>query len=196
MEKNKVSKLVAVVLLLVMIALVLVSGTYAKYTSTASGSDSARVAKWSFTVGKTDIADSESFAFNLFETINDTDGKTVETDVVSANGDKVIAPGTSGSFDIELTNASEVTAQYGINFTVTNTNNIPVKFSIDGVECDEGLDNISASDTTKLAPKAKKTITVQWKWDYSGDDVTDTGLGKDGTATLAVKADVTATQVD
>lgn len=184
MEKNKVSKLVAVVLLLVMIALVLVSGTYAKYTSSASGSDTARVAKWSFTVGEDNITTSDSFKFDLFKTINEEDGSKVETDVVSANSDKVIAPGTSGSFDLELTNDSEVTAQYAIDYTVTNEKNIPVKFSVDGGQnWETDLADVLLGDETKLAPKANKTIKVQWKWDYSGDDSKDTTLGTEGTAT-------------
>lgn len=197
MEKNKTMKMILITLLITMIALVLVSGTYAKYTSSASGSDTARVAKWSFTVGGTDIVAENTFTFDLFKTIKDTDGKT-ETDVVSANGDKVIAPGTSGSFDLVLENKSETSAKYGITYTVTNTASIPVQFSANGKDWTDSLANVVESDTdTKLdANNGTKTIKIQWKWAYDGDDTTDVNLGKAGTAKLIVQADVTATQID
>ena len=197
MEKNKTMKMILITLLIAMIALVLVSGTYAKYTSSASGSDTARVAKWSFTVGGTDIVAENTFTFDLFKTIKDTDGKT-ETDVVSANADKVIAPGTSGSFDLVLENKSETSAKYGITYTVTNTASIPVQFSVNGKDSTDNLANVVESDTdTKLAANnGTKTITIQWKWAYDGDDTTDVNLGKVGTAKLIVQADVTATQID
>ena len=201
MEKNKTMKMVSITLLLVMIALVLVSGTYAKYTSSASGSDSAQVAKWAFNVGGTDIT-TKTFTFSLFSTIKDSDGTSTEDDVATG---KIIAPGTSGSFDIELENKSEVSAKYGINFTITNEENIPVKFSTDGKTWTESLANITADNTaTKLAQNETKTITVKWKWDYEdtnadtkeATDIADTNLGKAGTATISVSAEVTATQID
>lgn len=191
MGKNKTMKMILITLLIAMIALVLVSGTYAKYTSSASGSDTARVAKWSFNVGENDIVAKDTFTFDLFKTITDTD-------VVSANADKVIAPGTSGSFDLVLENKSETSAKYGITYTVTNTASIPVQFSVNGKDWTDNLANVVESDTdTKLAANnGTKTITIQWKWAYDGDDTTDVNLGKVGTAKLIVQADVTATQID
>lgn len=199
MEKNKTMKMILITLLIAMIALILVSSTYAKYTSSASGSATARVAKWSFNVGKNnDIVTTNTFTFNLFDTINDTNGTDKETDVVSANADKVIAPGTSGSFDLVLENKSETSAKYGITYTVTNTALIPIKFSVNGKDWTDTLDNIEADDVnTKLdANTGGKTIKIQWKWAYDGDDTTDVNLGKAGTAKLTVQADVTATQID
>ena len=202
MEKNKTMKMISITLLVVMIALVLVSGTYAKYTSTASGSDSARVAKWTFKVGDADIT-SKTFTFDLFKTINEADGTSDEDDVT---GSKVIAPGTGGSFSIVLKNESEVSAKYGIKYTVTNENEIPVQFSTDGKTWSKSLTDVAASDTdTKLAANnGTKTITVQWKWAYedtnestkADSEEKDLELGKAGTATISVSAEVTATQVD
>ena len=191
MEKNKTMKMILITLLIAMIALVLVSGTYAKYTSSASGSDTARVAKWSFNVGENDIVAKDTFTFDLFKTITDTD-------VVSANADKVIAPGTSGSFDLVLENKSETSAKYGITYTVTNTASIPVQFSVNGKDWTDNLANVVETDTdTKLdANNGRKTIKIQWKWACDGDDTTDVNLGKVGTAKLIVQADVTATQID
>lgn len=211
MEKNKTMKMILITLLIAMIALVLVSETYAKYTSSASGSDTARVAKWSFIVGGNDIVAENTFTFDLFKTIKDTDGKD-EADVVSANADRVIAPGTSGSFDLVLENKSETSAKYSVTYTVTNTESIPVQFSVNGTDWKDNIEELnistSATDTKLDANNGTKTITIQWRWAYENTkenatteekkatDEKDMTLGKVGTAKLIVQADVTATQID
>ena len=195
-------RLVAALAVTMMFTMCFVGSTFAKYTSSGTGSDSATVAKWSFKVGKvgeeTDIATSNTFTFDLFNTVKDSNGTENETDMVPADG-TIIAPGTQGSFALVLKNESQVTAQYAIDYTVTKTDNkIPVKFSVDGgTTWTEDLADVTASDETKLAVGSEaKTITVQWKWEFNGNDATDTALGSAGSATLTVSAKVTATQVD
>lgn len=201
MNKTKKSsmmvRLVAVLAVTMMFTMCFVGGTFAKYTSSGTGTDTATVAKWSFKVGETDIATNGTFTFDLFKTIKDTNGTDNESDMSPVDG-SIIAPGTQGSFDLVLTNASQVTAQYAIDYTVTNTNNIPVKFSVDGGNTwTDDLADVVASDSTKLAANSGTTkINVQWKWDFNGNDTTDTTLGSAGTAVLTVAAAVTATQVD
>lgn len=191
-------RLVAVLAVTMMFTMCLVGGTFAKYTSSGTGTDTATVAKWSFKVGETDIATTDTFTFDLFKTIKDSDGINNETEMNPVDG-SIIAPGTQGSFDLVLTNASQVTAQYAIDYTVTNNNDIPVKFSVDGgTTWTNDLADVAASDSTKLAANSgTTTIKVQWKWDFNGsDDSFDTALGIGGNAVLTVKAEVTATQVD
>ena len=124
-------RLVAVLAVTMMFTMCFVGGTFAKYTSSATGTDSATVAKWSFKVGETDIATTDTFTFDLFKTIKDSNGTADETDMSPVDG-TIIAPGTRGSFDIVIKHDSQVNATYAIDYTVTNTNNIPVKFSVDG----------------------------------------------------------------
>lgn len=191
-------RLVAVLAVVMMFTMCFVGGTFAKYTSSGTGTDTATVAKWSFKVGETDIATTNTFTFDLFKTIKDSDGINNETEMNPVDG-SIIAPGTQGSFDLVLTNASQVTAQYAIDYTVTNNNDIPVKFSVDdGTTWTNDLADVAASDSTKLAANSgTTTIKVQWKWDFNGsDDSFDTALGIGGNAVLTVKAEVTATQVD
>ena len=191
-------RLVAVLAVAMMFTMCFVGGTFAKYTSSGTGTNTATVAKWSFKVGETDIATNGTFTFDLFKTIKDTNGTDNESDMSPVDG-SIIAPGTQGSFDLVLTNASQVTAQYAIDYTVTNNNDIPVKFSVDGgTTWTNDLADVAASDSTKLAANSgTTTIKVQWKWDFNGsDDSFDTALGIGGNAVLTVKAEVTATQVD
>ncbi len=195
--------ILAVLLLAVAISAYSVGGTYAKYTSTIAGSSStARVAKWAFEVN--DAAVTNSFTFNLFDTLYEADTSTAEADVASLGEDKVIAPGTGGKFALKLANASEVNAKYTIDYTVTNESSIPIEFSIDGTNWTTGLADVT--EGVNINKGANTTVNVYWRWAFTGDasanytsaqtDVTDTTLGTAGTATVTVKADLTVTQVD
>lgn len=207
MKKNKMMRLASVLLILTLLTTCAISGTFAKYTASATGTDTARVAKWSFKVGETDIATTATFTFDLFKTVTEIDG-TEEGDVSSNNSNRVIAPGTSGSFALVLTNLSEVSAKYGIDYAVTNESNIPIEFSVDGTNWTTDLADVVAHDVNTMltAKTGTRAITVQWRWAFTGaesenftsaqTDSTDTALGATGTATVTVAAVVTATQVD
>ncbi len=204
MKTNTMMRVASVLLVAVLLSTCAIAGTYAKYVSTTTGTDSARVAKWDFKVNGT-TANSNTFTFNLFETILDTD-KSGEDDITPADG-TIIAPGTQGSFEIVLKNDSEVTAKYAIDYTVTNTNNIPVQFSVDnGASWSSDLADVSATDATELAASTgTTTIIVQWRWAFErGNDdaekntnnAADTTLGLAGSAELKVEAKITVEQVD
>ena len=205
MKKNRLFVLGIITMFVAILSLTLVSGTMARYTSEISGSDTARVAKWSVLVENVDAAEENNFTINLFKTIIDTKNDDVETDVKPGNGtDQIIAPGTKGSFEINLKNASEVTAAYAIDFTVTNSMNIPVKFSLTGAEGswvdsieDIEFDNPDSPTNNALAANGGETsFTIYWQWAYAGNDALDTNLGVDGSATITVDVKVTFTQVD
>ena len=202
----KSMKIAVVLLALVLVTSCIVGATFAKYTSVGQGSDSVTVAKWTFNVGSTDITavDEAAFTFNLFDTIVDTvDGNT---DAEVAEG--VIAPGTKGSFDLVLTNASQVDAQYALDYTVTNTAGLPIEFCVDGTTWTSDLADVAASAATQLDYQGgttnTKTITVQWRWAFetganddakAANNILDTADGV-ATPTLTVAVQVTATQVD
>ena len=188
-------RLVAVLAVTMMFTMCFVGGTFAKYTSSATGTNSTTVAKWNIKVNETNITTSDTFNFDLFNTVKDTNGNP-ETDMYPNNGD-IIAPGTRGSFDIVIKNDSEVNATYAIDYTVTNTDDIPVKFSVDGINW---FDDINYLDVRGVAINmgATATVKVRWMWEFerTDGDATDTSLGSAATATLTVKANVTATQID
>lgn len=189
-------RLVAALAVTMMFTMCLVGGTFAKYTSSATGNDNANVAKWDIKVGGTNIATNDTFTFDLFKTIKDSNGTADETDMSPVDG-TIIAPGTRGSFDIVIKNDSQVNATYAIDYTVTNTNNIPVKFSVDGTNW---FDDINYLDVRSVAINmgATATVTVQWMWEFEriDGDTQDTTLGSAASATLIVSAAVSATQVD
>lgn len=199
-KENKIMKFASFVLLITVIALILVAGTYAKYASSASGSDTAVVAKWDIKAGPAGeevsiTGDNATVAFNLFDTILDEDG-TAETDVVTGK----IAPGTSGVFELSVKNDSQVNAEYGISFNLGETT-IPLKFRVNG---GEWTDSLSSVATTPLNMNASEVAKVEWMWAYetadadgsvvAGDGV-DTGLGI-SMPEVTVTATLNVSQVD
>ena len=50
MKKNRMMRLASILLVATLMSTCTISGTFAKYVTTASGSDTARVAKWGVTV--------------------------------------------------------------------------------------------------------------------------------------------------
>lgn len=198
--KKKMSILAALVLAVIVTGYS-VSGTYAKYTTTFNGTTSAaRVASWDIDVSDLNsktITASDTFEFNLFESVSDAHVKT-------GTGENIIAPGTTGSFAIQLANNSEVTAEYTVEYTVDNKN-VPLEFSIDnGTTWTTGLANVADAVTMNMG--GTDTITIQWRWAFTGgasanyttsqDDITDTALGIAGSATPTVKAKIVVNQVD
>ena len=209
MKKNRLSRFAILVLILAMTSMTLVSGTFAKYTSEISGTATGTVAKWAWTIGDDEIKSASDvtngFTLNLFDTIKDSNLTSDETDV---SGD-LIAPGTSGQFEIELTNDSEVNAQYAIDLEETsNTSNIPIEYSTDGSTWVKAT-NLAGVSATDIGMGDTETLTLYWRWAFTGDastnytteqtDVTDTALGfaANTTApTVEVTATITVTQVD
>lgn len=123
MKNNKLAKFMALVLLVTLLAVILVSGTYAKYTTAVSAKDTATVARWNITLNGEDISKGtqKTLKLGLFDTINDTDFTSEESDVTAGK----IAPGTTGKFEIaKLINNSDVNAQYKITYSIDNNNNI------------------------------------------------------------------------
>lgn len=205
MKKN--TKKIAVLLLVAFVAVgsYFVAGTYAKYTSQFSGTGSGNVAKWSWTINSkaftTAESVSEQFTFNPFAQIKDSDG-SAESDVDT----NLIAPGTKGTVTLDIVNNSEVNAEYKVEFTATNTSNVPLQYSLDGESWTSDITSLNIGTTTAV-PIAMKggtasQSTLYWKWDFSPSasaDTTDTALGFAANSTrptVQINATVTATQVD
>lgn len=85
MKKNKMMRLASALLVLVLLTTCAISGTFAKYTTSVTATDKARVAYWGWAATSID--------FDLFDDEYDTTGDTATVD--SENGDNVVAPGTS-----------------------------------------------------------------------------------------------------
>lgn len=198
MKNNRIVKFMVLVLFVTILAIILVSGTYAKYTTSATGSDSATVAKWSIKLGDEDIAKSteKTFAIDLFSTITNTDGSE-EKNVKKTDG-SLIAPGTMGSFTLlSLKNESEVNAKYSVTYTLTNESGVPLEFTTnkdDESSWKSDFTAINVSNEALAMDATATTATVYWRWAFTKDtarDTSDTILGTTTpTVTLTAKIDV------
>lgn len=87
MRNSKALRVVSVLLILVLATACFVGNTFAKYITTVTADDEARVAYWGWKA--------TSVEFDLFDDEYDTVGDTATVD--SENGDNVVAPGTTKS---------------------------------------------------------------------------------------------------
>ena len=198
MKNNKTVKFMALVLFVTILAIILVSGTYAKYTTSATGSDTATVAKWSIKLGNEDIAKSteKTFTIDLFSTITNTDGSE-EKNVKKTDG-SLIAPGTMGSFTLlSLKNESEVNAKYSVTYTLSNESGVPLEFTTnkdDESSWKSDFTAVNVSNEALATDATATTATVYWRWAFTKDtarDTSDTTLGTTPpTVTLTAKIDV------
>ena len=109
MKKNKMMRLASVLLVLTLLSTSVISGTFAKYTTSDTGTDSARVAKWGF-----EATDASITLDDLF--------KSAYNNTVNSSVD-VIAPGTTNSVDFSFaydpsSNSNIATPEVDYNFTV------------------------------------------------------------------------------
>ena len=178
-----------------------VGSTFAKYVGSATGSDTAKVATWTFTQDSTDFTD--TINFDLFESsrIVDTVDGNADTEVAADR----VAPGTKGTFSTEIKNTSEVDAQYKLTFTATTSpTNLVYTFTIVN-------DNATPSDTSddtavvtdgalpstfnQIEMGETVTVTANWVWAFetTGGDAADTNnAGSD----IAVSMSIALEQID
>ena len=210
MRKNRMMRLASLMLVLVLLTSSVVSGTFAKYVTTVSGTDTARVARWGFTGDTTNITIGNLF-MNAYN--------NVDADV------DVIAPGTENSakFEFAYNGAAGTAPEVKYNFTVSTDgsncadaikNNANIKLAVyktsDGVGAAawgtwdamiaaiEDLDGTETFDPGEL-PAISEEYTVAWKWDFYTDktaDEKDTTMGNAASDVVTLKITVTATQID
>ena len=212
-------RLASFLLIAVLMTTSVISGTFAKYISTASGSDTARVAKWDVVYkdnvngGEVDISGNDTVSFDLFNTVYEADATTAEEHVAKGTGTMIIAPGTGGKFAFTVTNNSEVDASIDLVLSAS-ASTLPIEYSLDGTTYYDDFTEINAANAA-IALKyisggtTTKDITVYWRWAFTGaqstnftstqTDTTDTAAGvaaQTADQAITVTATITATQID
>lgn len=200
--KSKLMRAATLLMVLTLMTSCFVGSTFAKYTSTATASDTATVAQWSIEYNDTQIATTEAptITFNLFDTVYEADTTTAEEHV----SNNLIAPGTGGSFAMTIENLSEVDAKYSITMTETATI-APLQFTLDPSSEDnwkENLADLNMSEVAIAKLSGSATHTVYWRWRFEVSDsqnTADTALGiaaRGSSDEIQVSATITVTQVD
>lgn len=222
MRKNKMMRLASALLVAVLLTTCAISGTFAKYTTSVTSEDSARVAYWGF---------QKSNSMDLTDLFLGT-----YANVESENDDDVIAPGTFGSetFQFAYDEANAAAPEVAYTFTVAVDascddaikNNKNILWSLDGVEfnnddpLNSSWDQLIAA-ITALAGDASgskfynpgelpaafgvsdNTHSISWRWIFfnsAANDGTDTDMGNAANAAdladCSIKITITATQED
>lgn len=221
MKKNLMMRMASVLLIAVLMSTCAISGTFAKYVTSDSATDTARVAKWGVTVQ----ANGETFAK---EYKTDDAVFTEANSVIST--DKVVAPGTEGKMvSVVLGGKPEVavrvtyTGAFDISDNWLDGNGkfyCPLVIKVNDTVFDgRAYDNAAAFEEsvnnaigayskdypagTNLADVNDETLKITWSWPYSTgaeNDVKDTDLGNQAAvgnpATVTLTVTTTVTQID
>ena len=219
MLKNKYIKLASILLMLCLITTCGVCGTFAKYTTGGTATDSARVAKWGVNVT---VDGDNAFKAAYNSTVASVDGTT-----------KVVAPGTGNDLvNVTITGTPEVAVAitYEPSLTLTGWTDganeyCPIIFTVgddtygmtgmrdsNGDLADyqyssvdnliDGVINAIEAKNGEYAPgtslDGKANISTSWDWAFTGNsDINDTILG---TAEISPSIEfsliVSVTQID
>ena len=221
MKKNTMMRIASFLLIAVLLSTSAISGTYAKYVTSETGTDTARVAKWGVKI----TANGETFAkeYKTHDAVF-TEAKSV------ISTDKVVAPGTNGtmaSMALEGTPEVAVRISYVGAFDISDNwvddhgiYYCPLVITVDGTDIDGATfdsaalfekavnDAIAAYSKdypagTNLSDLGADALAITWKWPFStsaDNDVKDTFLGdqaaEDNAATVTLTITTTATQID
>ena len=194
MKKNTMMRLASVLLIAVLMSTCAISGTFAKYVTSDSGSDTARVAKFGV-----EITPNGKLFLKEYEKTDGTytvSGNTVET----SDSSNVIAPGTNYQLkEVRLAGAPEVAVRvtyeatidlsnwniggveyycplvvtvegtnfYGMNYASESEFEAAIKAAIEACKKDYApTQDLSATEVAKDAP------SVSWAWAFEkGDSV-------------------------
>ena len=206
MKKNVMMRIASFLLIAVLLTTCAISGTYAKYVTSASGSDTARVAKWGVQIATT----TQGLFKDQYEN-DETIGSTAigaGFSVDSEDGKFVVAPGTNGSVQFSISGQPEVAVDVTIDMTVTKDVVIPKDTVVAGTPLaapytpvvftlNNGISDIASGTLAQIESALEaestqygantnlaKTYTLSWAWAINGNNDADTYLGNVAAGTV------------
>lgn len=189
-KSGKTMRLAGLLLVLVLVTSCFVGGTFAKYVTSGTGTDTARVAKFGVTVTAGGTLFAEEYAKD-----NASVAATIAKSVVSSKvGEKVVAPGTKGDMvKMALTGAPEVAVRVSYEATTMELGDnwkdaagkyyCPLKITV-GTDTLNGLDYTSADEfenavkekiaaysknyvaNTNLSGMGADSLAISWEWPF------------------------------
>lgn len=186
MKKNKMMRLASSLLVAVLLTSSVISGTFAKYVTSETGTDTARVAKFGVKI----TANGETFA-KEYATHDTNYAGTIVKSVVST--DKVVAPGTSGAMaSMTLSGNPEVAIKvsYKSDFALSDNWTVaggvfycPLVIDVEGTKVhgvnypnkaafEEAVENLINGWTkaydpgVDLSTLASDSVSVSWEWPF------------------------------
>lgn len=225
MKKTGFMRAALLLLVLTLITSCFVGGTFAKYTTSASGTDTARVAKFGVQIRANGGTFAKEYATDDTGVVG-----TIAKSVVSTNK-KVVAPGTRGDMaKMTLSGTPEVAVRVGYTAHVTVSDWIvdgvfycPITIKVNGKDGNLVIHGLDYTDAGQFARAVENEIAafsanyaagtdlstagvtapeVSWEWVYEANDglqnnEMDTALGNAATpATITLEIETTVTQID
>ena len=147
MATNKAMRLGSVMLVLALLTTCAISATFAKYVTSATGNDSARVAYWGWTSDGNLAGDSTTLG--LFAKTYAADDTSATSDNTVVSSDNVVAPGTKSSVDVTFKytgyantpsdaaaaiNAPEVAYNFAVNAKATGIKGGSTTVDVDALD--------------------------------------------------------------
>lgn len=199
MKKNRMMRVASALLVAVLLTTCAISGTFAKYTTSADAEDTARVAKWGVNVT---AAGDEAFATTYNDAAPGTQVVSRLTLAGAEGGEasNVVAPGTNGTLGgitvsgkPEVVVDIEVTANLTLTgWTVDSAEYCPLEFTIGATTYKIGtgtapagytyVADIAALETavetaitalaaTNVAANTDlaRSISIDWAWAFEGN---------------------------
>ena len=217
MKKNIMMRMAAVLLVGVLLTTSVIGGTFAKYVTSDTETDTARVAKWGVEV---DVVIDGAFAteYDIKTATDDLNGTAIAKSVVNVAADKnLVAPGTEGT----LLAKAAISGAPEVAVNITKVADLKLAgWEVGGVYyCPLIINGIKGLDYSSMAEfeaaveaslavnvncqanaDLAQDTTVAWEWPFyvsAENDVKDTALGNLATApTIEFTYTVTVTQID
>ena len=191
MKKNKTMRAASALLVAALLSTSIISGTFAKYTTDKTGTDSARVAKFGVEI----TANGTMFADEYDKDDNTNTTATITKSVITSGseGDAVVAPGTKGELaNATITGKPEVAVNVSYEPTLTltgwkladNTEYCPIVFKVGNKTYGlTGMKDVNGTVVTNASSSIAelKTAVEGAIKAYSADYAANTDLSTIGT---------------
>ena len=222
MKKNIAMRVAAFLFILTMISTCAFATTFAKYVTSGTATDEARVAKWGVTVS---VTGDDAFKTDYAKDDVNYSG-TYSVSAVSTSRDNLLAPGTNGNLlSVSIEGTPEVATEVKVEFTFDLGENwvadgyyCPLVITVGTTDIIKGndfasVDEFEAAVIAAVLAKCKNDdaagsagvytydvndtidagVNVTWAWAFEGnDDAKDTILGS-ATAVPTITFGITVT---
>lgn len=195
MKKNKMLRLASVLLVLTLLTTSIIGGAFAKYTTQATATDTARVAKWGVTFGThTDL-----FATAYKDEKVDPSATTATVKVSTVDNKNLVAPGTEGT-GLGVQSAGTPEVSYSMTIKLGDDAKIPtLKYTPTGETAAKDYEPVKFTVYNGTTPIKEGISLAELKTLFNGTKVIyeyDVATGKyyldkngDGTIDASEKAD-------
>lgn len=199
-SRKSTTRKMTIVVLAVFLLIAIIGGTYARYTSTASGNTTAQVAKWAVKINETDIVSGNEFTVDFTEVKNDNvvDGRIAPSSTLYADFE-VDPTGSEVAIDYSFV-LGEITASTGnvpAGLTVSKVCTVAEDKTETALTAEEGkykgtINLVSQTAALTANDKVKVRVYVEWA-NNEDNNATDTSVGSTAPE-LTMQVTGTATQ--